>query len=57
MNIIYTISIYMLASSTIMISYVWFKYKKHTHSATYNEIAEGDDYTGENYYSQEILAA
>ena len=57
MNIIYTISIYMLASSAIMISYVWFKYKKHTHSAGYSEIAESDDYAEENYYKQEILAA
>ena len=57
MNIIYTISIYMLASSAIMVSYVWFNYKKHTHSASYGEIAESDDYTEENYYNQEILAA
>ena len=57
MNIIYTISIYMLASSAIMISYVWFKYKKHTHSAGYYENAESNDYAEENYYNQEILAA
>ena len=57
MNIIYTISIYMLASSVIMISYVWFRYIKHRHSTSYNETAESDDYAEENYYNQEILAA
>ena len=57
MNIIYTIAIYMLASSVIMVSYVWFKYKKHTHSAGYGEIAESDDYAEEHHYNQEILAA
>jgi len=57
MNIIYNIGIYMLLSSVIMISYVWFRYIKHTHSADYNQIAESDDFTEENYYTRENLAA
>jgi len=47
----------MLLSSVIMISYVWFRYIKHTHSADYNQIAESDDFTEENYYTRENLAA
>jgi len=57
MNIIYTISIYMLASSLIMVSYVWFRYIKHTHSDSYSQIAESDNFTEENQYTGKSLAA
>jgi hypothetical protein len=57
MNIIYTISAYMIASSLIMISYVWFRYVKHTHSADYNLSEEGDNFSEESYYSKESIAA
>jgi hypothetical protein len=40
-----------------MVSFVWFKYIKHTHSAGYGQNAESDNLTEEKHYSEEILAA
>jgi hypothetical protein len=40
-----------------MISYVWFRYQKHTRSAEYNLEEEIDNVTEENYYGKKSLAA
>ena len=56
MNIVFSIGIYMLASSLIMVGYVWFKYVKHTQS-DHQEMSETNDYTQEAEPRKEILAA
>jgi hypothetical protein len=40
-----------------MISYVWFRYQKHTHSAEYNLEEETGNVAEENYYGKKSLAA
>ena len=57
MNIIYNIGIYMLTSSFIMVSYVWIRYKIHTRSAEYQQIAEAEDFTEKPQYTEKVLAA
>jgi len=47
----------MLVSSSLMVSFVWFRYVKHTQSAGYSQNAESDDFVEEKYYNEEILAA
>jgi len=47
----------MLASSLIMVSYVWFRYKKHTHSDSYIQYTENDNFAEENHYAEKSLAA
>ncbi|MEO6455817.1 MAG: hypothetical protein ABIN97_17175 [Ginsengibacter sp.] len=52
MNVLLNISIYMIASSLIMVGYVWFKYIKHTHAIS-EQMLQTNNYTKE----EEILSA
>jgi hypothetical protein len=56
MNIIFDIGIYVLASSFIMVAYVWFKSFRHSQSG-YDQISETNDVTEETQSAKENLAA
>ena len=56
MNIIFDIGIYVLASSLIMVGYVWFKYFKHS-QLELEQMPDTANATGEGQAAKENIAA
>lgn len=56
MKILFDITVYMLASSSIMIGYVWFKSLTHP-QLNYDQMSETNEITEERHSSNENLVA
>lgn len=56
MSTILNIGIYMIASSFIMVGYVWIKYVKHSR-LEFEQMLENEKFSAEPEHEEKILAA